>query len=239
MTEFAARPDSLKQAQEMAEWFPDYLYGLDTTVRHIPDVLRGRIEQLFGKEAPIEAALMQLRELVLDLGSTPDLQHNAVLYVCGYSDEDMRQFGLGDVTDTVVTIESRFATQSLLEAKCDKPQKTEYDVTPAAVRRLASPALRATVTVPGHTYGREIVSLDDLASDVTEEEWRDRALCAQVDPEIFFPEKGGSTREAKKVCAACEVKDECLEDAMHHDERFGIRGGLSERERRRLKKGVA
>lgn len=65
--------------------------------------------------------------------------------------------------------------------------------------------------------------------------WQDQALCAQTDPEAFFPEKGGSTREAKKVCASCEVRSECLDYALQNDERFGIWGGLSERERRRLK----
>ena len=66
--------------------------------------------------------------------------------------------------------------------------------------------------------------------------WQERALCAQTDPEAFFPEKGGSTREAKKVCLSCEVRGECLEYALANDERFGIWGGLSERERRKLKK---
>jgi WhiB family transcriptional regulator, redox-sensing transcriptional regulator len=68
--------------------------------------------------------------------------------------------------------------------------------------------------------------------------WQERALCAQTDPEAFFPEKGGSTREAKKVCRACEVRAECLEYALGQDERFGIWGGLSERERRKLKRQV-
>lgn len=66
--------------------------------------------------------------------------------------------------------------------------------------------------------------------------WQERALCAQTDPEAFFPEKGGSTREAKRVCTSCEVRAECLEYALEHDERFGIWGGLSERERRKLKR---
>jgi len=61
------------------------------------------------------------------------------------------------------------------------------------------------------------------------------ALCAETDPEAFFPEKGGSTREAKRICSGCEVRAQCLEYALAHDERFGIWGGLSERERRRLK----
>ncbi|MCW2674907.1 MAG: transcription factor WhiB [Frankiales bacterium] len=68
--------------------------------------------------------------------------------------------------------------------------------------------------------------------------WQDQALCAQTDPEAFFPEKGGSTREAKRICVGCEVKQECLEYALMQDERFGIWGGLSERERRRLKRKV-
>lgn len=68
--------------------------------------------------------------------------------------------------------------------------------------------------------------------------WQERALCAQTDPEAFFPEKGGSTREAKKVCTSCEVRAECLEYALANDERFGIWGGLSERERRKIKRRV-
>jgi WhiB family redox-sensing transcriptional regulator len=68
--------------------------------------------------------------------------------------------------------------------------------------------------------------------------WQDQALCAQTDPESFFPEKGGSTREAKRICVGCEVKQECLEYALLQDERFGIWGGLSERERRRLKRNA-
>ena len=71
-----------------------------------------------------------------------------------------------------------------------------------------------------------------------EEQWQERALCAQTDPEAFFPEKGGSTREAKRICLGCEVRGECLEYALANDERFGIWGGLSERERRRLKRGI-
>ena len=65
--------------------------------------------------------------------------------------------------------------------------------------------------------------------------WRLEALCAETDPEAFFPEKGGSTRDAKRVCSGCTVRSECLEFALANDERFGIWGGLSERERRRLR----
>ena len=74
------------------------------------------------------------------------------------------------------------------------------------------------------------------AEDETLLSWQEQALCAQTDPEAFFPEKGGSTREAKRICVGCEVKGDCLEYALMKDERFGIWGGLSERERRRLKR---
>jgi WhiB family redox-sensing transcriptional regulator len=78
----------------------------------------------------------------------------------------------------------------------------------------------------------------ESATEDDADQWQERALCAQTDPEAFFPEKGGSTREAKRICMGCEVRDECLDYALAHDERFGIWGGLSERERRRLKRGI-
>jgi len=78
-----------------------------------------------------------------------------------------------------------------------------------------------------------------ISGESVELSWQERALCAQTDPEAFFPEKGGSTREAKRVCLSCDVRSQCLEYALAHDERFGIWGGLSERERRRLKRRPA
>ena len=68
--------------------------------------------------------------------------------------------------------------------------------------------------------------------------WQADSLCAQTDPDAFFPEKGGSTRDAKKICTGCEVRTTCLEYALENDERFGIWGGLSERERRKLRKSA-
>ena len=64
--------------------------------------------------------------------------------------------------------------------------------------------------------------------------WWFEGVCAQTDPEVFFPEKGGSVREAKAVCARCPVRAQCLAHALAHGERFGVWGGLSEPERRRL-----
>jgi WhiB family redox-sensing transcriptional regulator len=69
-----------------------------------------------------------------------------------------------------------------------------------------------------------------------EEDWHDHANCLGVDPDLFFPERGASTREAKEVCRGCEVRQDCLEFALQNGEKFGIWGGLSERERRRIRR---
>lgn len=66
--------------------------------------------------------------------------------------------------------------------------------------------------------------------------WRDSGICAQTDPEEFFPAKGASdtVKSAKAVCAECPVKAECLEAALENREQYGIWGGLSVTERQRL-----
>lgn len=64
--------------------------------------------------------------------------------------------------------------------------------------------------------------------------WTRHANCRGVDPQLFFPERGASLAEAKAVCADCKVRAECLEYGI--DQHFGIWGGLSERERRQLRR---
>ena len=66
-------------------------------------------------------------------------------------------------------------------------------------------------------------------------DWQSYANCLGADADLFFPERGSSTRKAKAICAECEVKIECLESALEQGERFGIWGGLSERERRKVR----
>ena len=80
------------------------------------------------------------------------------------------------------------------------------------------------------------MSAPDFVNIIAPPEWAADALCAQTDPELFFPEKGGATWEARRVCAGCPVRAECLDYALAHDERFGVWGGESERSRRRLKR---
>ncbi|WP_031170227.1 WhiB family transcriptional regulator [Streptosporangium roseum] len=77
-------------------------------------------------------------------------------------------------------------------------------------------------------------SVSTIADLVHADGWMGQALCAETAPEAFFPEKSGSSRQAKRVCRSCEVRAECLAYALENHERFGVRGGLSERERRPL-----
>ena len=97
-----------------------------------------------------------------------------------------------------------------------------------------APQRRARAYVPEDFDHELLALLADPPS--TEPRWQDRGLCAQTDPEAFFPEKGGSNREAKRICTGCEVAGDCLDWALQNDERFGIWGGTTERERRRMRR---
>ncbi|MEU1039248.1 WhiB family transcriptional regulator [Streptomyces sp. NPDC005551] len=66
--------------------------------------------------------------------------------------------------------------------------------------------------------------------------WREQALCAQTGADFFFPEPGSSVREAKRICGMCEMRSACLDYALNNDERFGVWGGLSEKERLGLRR---
>ncbi len=79
----------------------------------------------------------------------------------------------------------------------------------------------------------------DVSESYLDEGWRENTLCAQTDPEVFFPKKGSSSAEAKRICDVCDVRAQCLAFALANSERFGIWGGLSVRERDRLRKSQA
>lgn len=67
-------------------------------------------------------------------------------------------------------------------------------------------------------------------------EWQDRANCAGADPDLFFPEHGESLNIVRSICAACPVRDECLDYAVEEGIHHGIWGGKSERERRGMRR---
>jgi WhiB family redox-sensing transcriptional regulator len=100
-----------------------------------------------------------------------------------------------------------------------------------------------TVVITTVTYvagGRECnMAFVDILSGMEDRGWQSRANCMGVDPDLFFPERGASTREAKEVCRGCVAREDCLEYALDNGEKFGIWGGMSERERRRLRRARA
>src|SRR6202789_266359 len=87
--------------------------------------------------------------------------------------------------------------------------------------------------------GGELVDIVTTLYGRQERSWQVQANCMGVDPDLFFPERGASTREAKEVCRGCTVREDCLEYALANGEKFGIWGGMSERERRRLRRARA
>lgn len=88
------------------------------------------------------------------------------------------------------------------------------------------------------THVHPHVQWSGTASLITPEPWAQEALCAQTDAEMFFPEKGYSSRPAKDVCNECPVIAECLGYALRNGERYGVWGGQSERELRKLRKAA-
>tara|TARA_B100001179_G_C18503306_1_gene365302 strand:- start:279 stop:593 length:315 start_codon:yes stop_codon:yes gene_type:complete len=84
--------------------------------------------------------------------------------------------------------------------------------------------------------GKAAVTMGIIAKPDLDTDWKDYSNCLGVDPDLFFPERGASTREAKEVCRSCVVQNDCLEYALQNGEKFGIWGGMSERERRRIRR---
>lgn len=259
MSELArSEHDPIDDAQAMGEWFADYMYGLIDEIGFVPNITKARIGKLIGPDASLESAVPRLRDMILDFADEVDDQTNAVLYVCGYPDEMIAQFGMGDTDTTVRKIEHYFGAVA--------PHETTELPRPVSIaKKVAQPALRQTVhksavkntclskldeeedtdfsVMSLKTYELQRERYEDVrqlgvAAETEHDSWQVKALCKETDPELFFPEKGGSTREAKGVCVGCEVKAECLEHALKSGERFGIWGGLSERERRRVARGI-
>ncbi|MQA64165.1 MAG: WhiB family transcriptional regulator [Actinophytocola sp.] len=76
-----------------------------------------------------------------------------------------------------------------------------------------------------------------LLTALEQPHFRVAGVCAQTDPELFFPEKGeiDKVRHARQLCEACEVRDACREYAIERGEPFGIWGGTTADERRKIR----
>lgn len=111
-----------------------------------------------------------------------------------------------------------------LKIKLDRLHPAKQNQTRNESRPVELVATRALLRIPIFRSSNEL------------EGWKKFASCAHTDPEVFFPEKGDSTKQAKKICSSCDVTRQCLEYALDNDEQFGIWGGLSEQERSKLRK---
>lgn len=154
-----------------------------------------------------------------------------------YSSQEAVAFRLDDVADPTPEDLAREADIESLNQAIEEHNRFSRN---RAMGVIAENATAAAGEIPSSRPHLSLVpELTPLPTpSANDEAWQERAVCAQTDPEAFFPEKGGSTRDAKRICQGCEVRDACLDYAMTHDERFGIWGGLSERERRSLKRGI-
>lgn len=74
-----------------------------------------------------------------------------------------------------------------------------------------------------------------IGKDDEETTWRHEAACKDLDPDDFFPPAGVDTTPIKDLCRSCPVRLPCLDFALNTNQQHGIWGGLSERERRRIK----
>ena len=68
--------------------------------------------------------------------------------------------------------------------------------------------------------------------------WMESAARAETSPDAFYPDKGDPAKLAKKTCARCDVREQCLNYALEHDERLGIWGGIGSKERSRIQQGL-
>jgi WhiB family redox-sensing transcriptional regulator len=97
--------------------------------------------------------------------------------------------------------------------------------------RRVDPALIGRFSPPGRLSDMHLETMTPAPSA-----WQSQALCAQTGADFFFPEPGSSVREAKRICGMCDMRAACLEYALANDERFGVWGGLSEKERLQLRR---
>lgn len=144
-----------------------------------------------------------------------------------------------------VTFGERYDPQDM-PADMDGPSDVELEALEADIEEgyletpvefhVGASATSQTVEAPKTIDKPRSRGMYDSDDNYTSSDWQDGANCKGVDPDLFFPERGSSTREAKEVCRGCIVRENCLEFALQNGEKFGIWGGLSERERRRIRR---
>jgi WhiB family redox-sensing transcriptional regulator len=175
----------------------------------------------------------------IDEGRGALAQNAADRFMRWYNGEyDVSAFAASEGASTLATKQSlKYMLDIVLATKYES---LSHDASPILVKRVSGISsgdsrhvgtLSSIFRPSDRTRSYEHVPADAPENKLA---WQALSLCAETDPEAFFPEKGGSTRGAKKICAVCDVAAQCLAYALENDERFGIWGGKSERERRKM-----
>lgn len=94
--------------------------------------------------------------------------------------------------------------------------------------------VRRAIQITGHPSG--VSSIQPTDETPNEANWREFGECLQYFPEMFFPDKGESIKDAKVACGKCAVTAFCLQYALDTNQQSGVFGGLSPRERKKLQK---
>jgi|ERR1700679_4179552 WhiB family redox-sensing transcriptional regulator len=80
--------------------------------------------------------------------------------------------------------------------------------------------------------------MSQFVGDAVVIDWRQLAACRSADPDLFFPVSGGAwtgqVEKAKALCGECRVRRQCLQYAISEDEAYGVWGGMTGDERRRV-----
>lgn len=240
---------AFQHAQDMSDWFADYLYGVQEEPGILPLLTVERLFRQFGV-GDIKQHIETIRNSLMVFEEVH--QANLALYFCGYPDQALDMLTDEEVTlrDSLAVLDAQFPPQqipahdTLLEDESLVERRFRIRKTREKVVGVVAVQSNTTATQhyePANIPQGSIIRATQLPIGMIQVDsqylpWMNDALCAQTDPELFFPQKGGSTRGAKKVCGECDVREQCLGYALASDERFGIWGGKSERERRKLKK---
>jgi WhiB family transcriptional regulator, redox-sensing transcriptional regulator len=118
------------------------------------------------------------------------------------------------------------ASEAVARGLCNPHYRALWRKAGGALQQIEPPT-------PKRRVGRRSIFVNPADQDMS---WQDHGNCLGLDPDLFFPERGASTREAKEVCRGCVVRETCLEYALATGEKHGIWGGMSDRERRRIRK---
>lgn len=187
-------------------------------------------EHLREAEVTLNEAQQKLATYVLakeDVISQKREATSATLFLRWFSAEGMTVQELNASRRSLISPMYK-AIRELTPEVINPTLEPDYSINPAIIQELSNPISRVPNSSHDNAHRTSPLSASDPLA------WQTDALCAETDPEAFFPEHGESTRDAKRICTSCDVKTQCLEYALENDERFGVWGGLSEHERRRL-----